>query len=322
MDLSALTIQQLRYVVAVDRHRSFREAARSCHVSQPALSTQVKKVEEMLGFVVFDRTRLPACATERGALVITQARLVLEQIEHFADIVQGNESVGGSYRLGVIPTLASTVLPRLLPAFVRAHPRVELEIAEEKTEVILRRLRDGSLDGAIAITPLDVPGLHERVVCHEAFMVYLPPRHRLLEEARVRQAQLVDEHVWLLAEGHCFRTQALHLCSLDRRRPEDGTRVVFDANSFETLMKLVDAGLGVTIVPELLTTGLSARATQQLRRFAAPEPVREISFLVAREHVRRAIGDALYATMREAMPEKMQGRQRRGGKVIAPMAGR
>jgi len=321
MDLSALTIQQLRYIVAVDRHRSFRDAARACHVSQPALSAQIKKVEEMLSFHIFDRSRQPVFTTERGSLAVAHARSVLDQIEHFAEIADGREEVAGPYRLGILPTLASTVLPRLLPPFARSYPKVELEIVEEKTDVLVRRLREGSIDGGIAITPLDIPGVHERLVCHEAFLAYLPPRHPLTEKERVRQAALVDEHVWLLSEGHCFRTQALHLCSVDRRHADEGTpKVLFDGGSFDTLMNLVDAGLGVTIVPELVALGLTpGRRAAQVRRFSDPEPVREISFLVAREHLRRTVADAIVTTLEDGIPRELKARPRRAN-VLPPTA--
>ncbi|MBX3234486.1 MAG: hydrogen peroxide-inducible genes activator [Labilithrix sp.] len=312
MDLSALTIQQLRYIVAVDQHRSFREAARGCHVSQPALSTQIKKVEDMLECMLFDRTRQPVTPTERGRLVIDHARAILEQIDHFAEIAGGTDEVAGGYRLGILPTLATTILPRLLPRFVRAYPGVALEVFETQTDLLVRRLRDGTLDGGIAVTPLDVPGIQERVVCHEAFLVYLPPRHPLAEKDRLKQASLTDEHVWLLSEGHCFRSQTLHLCSVDRRwLAGDSPNVLFDGGSFDTLMGLVDAGLGITIVPELLAATLPAgRRAAQVRRFSEPEPKREISLLVAREHLRRGIADALLATLLEALPAELQRRPR------------
>lgn len=313
MDLSALTIQQLRYIVAVDHHRSFREAAKSVHVSQPALSAQIKKVEEMLSCLLFDRTRSPVTPTERGRAVVDHSRVVLAQVDQFAEIAGGRDSVSGIYRLGIIPTLSTTLLPRLLPRFVAAYPGVALEIFEEKTDVVVRKLRDGSLDGAIAVGPLDIPGLQERVLCHESLLAYLPPRHALLEKERLRQAGLADEHVWLLSEGHCFRAQALHLCSVDRRWLGGETpAVLFDGSSFDTLINLVDAGLGVTIVPELLALNLSATRRAQVRRFVEPEPKREISLVIAREHLRRGIADALFSTLREGLPPEVlkRGRQR------------
>lgn len=318
MDLSAVTIQQLRYLVAVEHHRSFREAATACSVSQPALSAQVKKVEDLLGFSVFDRSRQPIVTTDRGARVVAQARVVLAQVERIAALASPDDELSGTYRLGVLPSLSSSLVPLLLPPFVRAHPRVELALTEVKTDAMIRMLREGGLDGGFAATPLDVPSIDERVVLHEAFHVYLPPGHRLLARERVPQSELVGEHVWLLSEGHCFRSQVLHLCSVDRQAASELSRVRFDGGSFETLIRLVDAGCGVTVLPELLVRALPQPArSAQVRPFAGPEPLRQISLLHGREHVGRAIGDALFRVLREHLPPELRGR-RRGGHVIAP----
>jgi LysR family hydrogen peroxide-inducible transcriptional activator len=321
MNLTSLTLQQLRYLVAVDRHRNFRDAAAACSVSQPALSMQIKKLEELLGVTVFDRSRQPTMLTEHGASIVAQARRVLEQVDQIGAIVGGGEELSGPYRLGVIPTLVPTLLPLLVPAFARALPRVELEIVETQTEVLLRRLREGTLDGGVAATPLDVPGIHERVVCHEAFFVYLPPDHPLLRQARVRQSDLVDEQVWLLSEGHCFRNQVLHLCSADRHGVvPDAARVRFDGGSFEALVRIVDAGVGLTIVPELLVRALTpAQQGAQVRPFPDPTPVREIGLLHAREQSRKAVTDALFRVLRGAVPPDLVGRRPRRGAIVAPL---
>jgi LysR family hydrogen peroxide-inducible transcriptional activator len=320
VNLSALTIQQLRYVVAVDRYRSFGDAARASGVSQPALSAQIKKVETMLGAAIFDRDRSPVVVTERGSLVVMQAHKVLEQFDRLGAIgATDEEDLTGTYRLGLIPSIIPTLLPRFLPRLARAQPKLEVEIHEVKTDDLVRRLREGSLDGGVAATPLDIPGLHERVIYHEALEVYLPPGHPLAKQDRIRQADLLDEFVWLLSEGHCFRTQVLHLCSVRfarRGRP----LLTFDAESVETLVRLVNANLGVTILPELVSRTLSRkRRDGQLRPFVAPEPVREISYLVGREHVRRVASEAVFRVLRASVPSGLRGRRPREA-VIRPTA--
>jgi LysR family transcriptional regulator, hydrogen peroxide-inducible genes activator len=321
MNLSALTVQQLRYLIALDRHRNFGDAAMACHVSQPALSSQVKKVEELLGVRIFDRSRQPILPTEVGTRVLVQARRALEQIDRIGVVASEHEDLCGPYRLGVIPTLASTLLPLFLPLFARKHPRVSLEIVETKTEVMLRRLREGTLDSGIAATPLNLPGIGEHVVCHEAFYAYLPPGHPLAPRARIRQADLLDEPVWLLGEGHCFRSQVLALCSADRTPRFETGHVSFDVSSFETLVGMVDAGFGVTILPELFVRKLTKdQQRAQVRPFIDPEPVREIGFLHAREHLRQAIGDELYRTLREAIPSALRGRDENSLEVMHPLA--
>lgn len=307
----------MRYIVAVDRHRSFREAAHACHVSQPALSTQLKKAEEMLGVVLFDRTRQPIMATELGSRIVAHARLVIDQVEQLESIARGQNDLGGTYRLGIIPSLAPSIIPLLLPPFLENHPRIELEIMESKTEDLVRRLREGALDGGIAAVPLEVASLTERVIFHEELYVYLPPNHPLAERDKVRQADLVDEEVWLLREGHCFRTQVLHLCSVDGRRPR--SRVQLDSDSFETLIQLVDGGVGATIVPELIARSLSpARRAKQLRPFSGTTPVREVGMVLARDSLRAEATEAIISTLRGALPTELRGRRRKQMNVLRP----
>lgn len=322
MDLSSLTVQQLRYLAAVEHHRSFRDAARACHVTQPALSTQVKRVEEILGLPLFDRTRHPVVPTERGVELVGQARVVLQEIDRIGAIAARAEQPSGPYRLGMIPSLVTTLVPRLGPRFAQALPGVELRIHECKTDELVRCLREGDLDIGIAAGPLDIPGINERVVCHEEFFVYLSPGHPLADREMIHQADLVGEHIWLLSEGHCFRNQVLHLCSVDRR-PSAGKecRIEFDSDSFEVLIGLVDARLGVTVLPELIVGSLTEeRRAAQVRPFAPPAPVREISLLVAREGVHHAAGQAVLRLLRDAIPAELNGPRSRPSAVLSPTA--
>lgn len=316
MDLSNVTLTQLRYVVAVERFRSFRLAAESCHVSQPALSMQLSKLEELLGLTVFDRSRQPVVPTEVGVPVVEQARTILREMERLAEVGQGEREVVGRYRLGVIPSLSPTLVPLFLPGFSQRYPRVELIVEEVQTEAMLARLHGDSLDGGLAVTPLGVPGLKEQELFREPFFVYLPPRHPLLRRARVKQAELADEPLWLMAEGHCFRTQVLRLCQADRRADPMGAR--FESGSFETLVRLVDAGEGLTILPELVVSGLPARKRKaQVRPFSVPVPVRQVSFIYVREHLHRAITDALIATLRARTDSLLP--PAKGATVISPV---
>lgn len=317
MDLSLVTLTQLRYVVALDRFRSFRLAAESCHVSQPALSMQVSKLEELLGVTLFDRSKQPVMPTDRGELVVEQARTILRETERLADAARSESDVRGRFRLGVIPSLAPTLLPLFLPEFSARHPRVELVVEEVQTDPMLERLEGDSLDGGIAVTPLGVPALLEHALFQEAFFVYAPPGHPLTKRARVRQSDLGDEKLWLMSEGHCFRAQVLSLCRAHRPAGDDGVR--FESGSFETLTRLVDAGLGITILPELVVESLPAkRRKSQVRPFAAPVPVRQVSFIRMRQHLHRSIAEALAETLR-ATTRSVDASSRRGS-VVSPVA--
>lgn len=332
MNLSALTVQQLRYLVALDDVRNFRDAALACHVSQPALSAQVKKVEELLGLCIFDRSRQPIVPTERGVKILCQARCALEQFDRIALIAAEGSDISGVYRLGVIPTLASTVLPLIVPGFVQRFPRVSLEIVECKTDSMLRALREGALDAGLASTPLGVPGVREHPICREAFYAYLPAGHRLCARAAITQEELLTEQLWLLEEGHCFRNQVLTLCREQRRarlesaHPHDPARLEtiakldIDVGSFETLVGFVDAGLGVTVLPELFVQRLSPRQREeQVRPFQQPTPVREIGFLYAREHLRWNVFSALLSQASDAIPRGLREPTQGDVTVLSPV---
>jgi LysR family hydrogen peroxide-inducible transcriptional activator len=302
-DFSSLTFTQLRYLDAVDRYRSFRVAAEHCHVTQPALSMQVQKLEEMVGFAVFDRSANPVVPTARGAQLLVQARAVLREMERLHDVVMaGAGSLTGSYRLGVIPTLIPSLVPPVLKTFGARYPHVELTVEEVKTETMVRRLLDGSLHAGLAATPLGIAAIHETPLFNEELMVYLSPDHPLCAREVLHQSDLVDQHPWLLAEGHCFRTQALHLCAVDLRSESRALALHFQGESFETLVRIVDAGMGLTVLPELVVRALpEARRRGQVRPFAAPRPAREVSLLTSRAHSKSEAARALEACVRESV---------------------
>ncbi|MEA2752153.1 MAG: LysR family transcriptional regulator, hydrogen peroxide-inducible s activator [Myxococcales bacterium] len=325
MDLSALTLTHLRYLVAIDTTRSFRAAADECHVSQPTLSTQLQKVEEIVGARLFDRSRQPVVPTEIGERVAAQARIILRETKRLGEVARPG-SLGGTFRLGVIPTLASSLVPLLLPRFAKQHPRVELVLEVVQTDRLVARLQDDSLDGGLAATPLGAPMVFERPVCREPLWIYLSPHHPLTKRARIRQSELADECVWLMPEGHCFRTQVLHLCKLHKRaqRPGDGASIRFESGSFETLIRLVDAGLGLTILPELVVRSLPpATRRARVRPFEGVTPVREISFVRIREHLRRAEADAIVDALLDTLPEEVvvhDGKAPRKQRIVAPIS--
>ncbi len=323
LSLAGMTLSQLAYLVAVDRHRSFREAAASCFVTQPALSQQIHKLEEQLGVRVFDRSRQPVVPTEAGEKIVAQARVILREAARMEDVVGGlGGDLAGTYRLGIIPTLAPTLLPRFLPAFVRRHPRVALVVEELQTAVMLARLADDTLDGGVAATPLHAPGIHERPLYREPFHVYAASGHRFLRAKSVAQAALAEESVWIMSEGHCFRDQVLQLCGTGRTvAPAGAGSVRVESGNFDTLVRLVDADFGVTVLPELVIDTLPpARRRARVRPFAPPVPTREVSFVHSRDHLRGAIADALVEAIRAALPPELVAAAVRGGAhVLSPL---
>lgn len=292
MDLAQVTLTQMRYAVAVQDTHSFRQAAERCHVSQSGLSMQIQKLEELLGVVLFDRSKKPVLVTVEGLPALEQMHAVLRETERLGQVVAEGDEPAGRFRLGVIPSLSPTVLPLFLARFAADYPRVELVVEELKTDEIIARLRGDSLDAGLAATPLGVDGFHEQALGLEAMFAYLPPGDPLLRKSSVAQAALRGRALWVMPEGHCFRSQVLSYCSTGAR-PEPGP-IQFESGSFQTLIRLVDEGLGATVLPELVVLELpAARRKNQVRPLVAPTPVREIGLVTARVQMRRRVSDAL-----------------------------
>ena len=302
MDLSQVTLTQMRYAVEIERTGSFRQAADASRVSQSGLSMQVQKLEEMLGAVLFDRSKKPVLVTPAGVAALAQMRAILRETERLGQIVEEGGGPSGRYRLGVIPTLSPTVIPLFLGPFTRAHPRVQLVIEELKTDDIVERLNADTLDAGLLATPLGLPGLTEKVLGLEGMVAYLPPGDPLAKHDEIAQAQLAGRALWVMPEGHCFRSQVLSYCR--PRRREDSAPAHFESGSFQPLITLADAGLGATVLPALVARELSpARRKAQARPLVAPTPVREIGLVTARADLRRTVTDVLEASIRAGLAE-------------------
>ena len=296
-----MTIQQLHYIVALDEHRHFVRAARACHVTQPTLTMQVRKLEEELDVELFDRRAQPIKPTAIGQQIVAQARVLLREADQLRSLVDElHAGLQGSYRVGIIPTLAPYLLPLFLPGFAAAHPEVRLVIDERKTSRILKALRRGELDLGILVTPLDDDDLEEVPLFQEPFLAYLPLRHPLARRKRLRRTDIRDEALWVLGEGHCFREQTLSLC--DRPSAGGHENLLYESGSIETLKGMVQAGSGMTLVPELSV----APGDAHVRRFEDPEPVRQVSLVVRRPFLRRKLLDTLARTIKSAVPAHLQ----------------
>ncbi|MCB0404361.1 MAG: LysR family transcriptional regulator [Bdellovibrionales bacterium] len=308
------TLTQLRYLVAVDQYRHFAKAAKHCAISQPTLSMQLQKLEDCLGAPLFDRSKQPVVPTPIGCVVIAQARTVLREADRIVEVIESEkEGLRGEYRLGIIPTLTNGVLPLFVPAFARSYPEVTLIIEEMKTEHLLEALKDDRIDGALAATPLDDPQIEEQPVLYERFFAYLSKGHPLLEKKSVQESDLEKHSVWLLGEGHCFRNQVTQLCGKKRVQ----NHVVFESGTFETLVSLVDQGMGMTLLPELLISKISNK--KQLRELGTRHAFREVSLIRHRHMVRAAITKALQECIQKNLPKGIQT-QLQNGLVLDPLA--
>lgn len=301
-----MTILQLRYVVALDTHRHFGRAARHCHVTQPTLSMQIRKLEQQLGVDLFDRNRQPVEPTDIGRQVIAQARVVLREAERLGALVQEVEGeIAGELRVGVIPTLAPYLLPRFLSDLVRRHPRLALRVEELQTEQILERLRRDDLDAALLATSSGIAGLVERPLFEEPFVAYIGEGHRLSDRTRLAPEDLRLDDLWLLNQGHCFRDQVLHLCG-DAERAGDPGGLRFESGNLETLKRLVERSGGMTLLPELAVVDFDEAERRRLRPFAAPPPARLVRLVAAGAYLKRRLVDAFAEATLHSVPRRMR----------------
>lgn len=307
-----MTIQQLEYIIAVDKFRHFGHAAEACFVTQPTLSAQVSKLERELDVILFDRSKMPVIPTEMGEILIAQAkRVVMESKAIFETIAQLKGDVGGILKLGIIPTLAPYLLPLFIKAFINKYPNVRLQVQEMVTEDILKKLKNDELDLGIVVTPLDESGIDEKPIFYEKFYAYLSKNHPLLKKESVKIIDILGEDLWVLQQGHCFRDQVLALCDQSKFK---SLNFQYESGSLEGLKNLVNRYQGITLLPELATFGLSAEEKIRLRPFEGEQPIREVSLVLTRSYLKKRQVELLYQEITAAIPASMISKNH--GKVV------
>lgn len=301
-----MTFVQLEYIIAVDTWRHFATAAEHCFVTQPTLSMQIQKLEEELDIKLFDRSKQPVVPTETGMEIIEQARRILAERNTLQEMVQQKKGIlTGELRIGIIPTLAPYLLPLFIQPFTRKYPAVKLIINEMMTELIISRLREGKIDAGILVTPLQESGIKEFVLFYEEMMAYVSRNNAVYEKSYILPQDIDPNKLWLLEEGHCFRSQIVNLCEL-RKSSKEGSHFDYEAGSIETLRRMVELNDGITIIPELATLDMPARQTQLIRHFRKPVPMREVSLVVHRNLVKKRLIDVLRQEILATIPEKIR----------------
>ena len=287
-----MTITQLQYVLAVAEHQNFTLAAQKSFVTQPTLSMQIQKLEDELEIQIFDRSKKPIQLTEIGKKIVDQARNIVNESGRMQDIVDQQKGfIGGEFKLGIIPTIMPTLLPMFLKTFIKKYPKVNLKIEELTTETIINRLMEGHLDAAIAATPLGNEHIKERVLYYEPFVGYITENHRLFHKKELETSDLDIDDILLLEDGHCFRDGVVNLCKVPKAVVNDHFQL--ESGSFETLIKLSNENLGMTLLPYLHTMDLKESERQYLRHFKEPSPAREVSLLFHKSELKMQIIEAL-----------------------------
>ncbi|MGS2763950.1 LysR substrate-binding domain-containing protein [Sinomicrobium sp. M5D2P9] len=287
-----MTITQLQYVLAVAEYQNFTLAAEKSFVTQPTLSMQIQKLEDELDILIFDRSKKPIQLTEVGKKIVAQARNIVSESGRIKDIVHQEKGfIGGEFKLGIIPTVMPTLLPMFLKNFINKYPKVNIKIEEQNTATLMQKLTDGHLDAAIAATPLENDNIKERVLYYEPFVAYVPEDHRLHSNMKIDTADLKIEDVLLLEDGHCFRDGVINLCHAEKDFKND--RFQLESGSFETMIRLADEGMGMTLLPYLHTLGLNEKKKKYLHFFNDPSPAREVSLIYHKSELKLHIIEAL-----------------------------
>ena len=272
-----MNLRDLRYLVALADHKHFGRAAVASFVSQPTLSTQLKKLEEEIGMALVERSPRNVMLTEVGEAVVVRARVILREADEIKAIARrAKDPESGTVRIGIFPTLGPYLLPHIVPNIVSRFPKLELILVEEKTELLLKKLHDGELDAVVLALPIHDDSLHAEFLFEETFVLALNKQHRLAKAKRVKLHELADERLLLLDDGHCLRDQALEVCQMAGA----GERSGFRATSLETLRHMVSANVGMTLMPALSVHAPAPPSPNvMLIPFTEPAPHRRIAMI-------------------------------------------
>jgi LysR family hydrogen peroxide-inducible transcriptional activator len=304
-----MNIQQLEYVIAVDNFRHFAKAAEICHVTQPTLSMMIQKLEEELDVKIFDRSKHPVEPTTIGKLIIDQARISLRHFKQIREVIENEQNiVTGSFKLGIIPTVASYLVPVLLHNYTTHYSDIDLTLKESTTTELISELLNGSLDGGILAGPLNHPGLCEYPVYYEKFYAYVSPLDNIYDEKEIDLDKIDISKVWLLENEHCLRGQIERLCKLKKNSQSLNPMhtIRYESGSIDTLINVVDYNPGITIIPEMHAMGLNEEKQENLRAFKDVTAVREVSVVVSKEYVRKTMLNLVIEIVKSSVPKSMQ----------------
>jgi LysR family transcriptional regulator, hydrogen peroxide-inducible genes activator len=293
-----MTIQQLEYVIALDNHRHFVTAAEHCFVTQPTLSLQVKKLEDEIGVIIFDRSHNPLTPTSQGELIIAKARIILNEVHQLKEMVtEERDSINGNFKLGIIPTISPYLVPRFFGNFIKAYPDTTLDIDEMQSEDIIKQIELGKIDIGILVTPVNESFLREIPLYKEPFLYYGGDDSPLKPKKQITSNDIDGlPGLWLLNSGHCFRNQVLNICNIPRTQKN----ISFKSGSIETLKLMVDNYGGYTLIPDMAEPNTSSNAV--IIHFKNPKPVREVSIVVHKSFAKEGLIDCLRKEILKVIP--------------------
>ena len=290
--------------MAVYRLKHFAKAADYCDVTQPTLSSMIQKLEDELGVKIFNRKHQPIRPTPAGMTVIEEAWKVINRAKKLKQTVEEEQqSLTGTFNVGVLPTIAPYLIPRFFPQLMNEHPEMDIRITEMKTEGMLKALRSGGIDAGILAQVEGLEELNITPLYREQFMGYVAENDPLYKKEYIKPADLSGEFLWLLDEGHCFRDQLVKFCHL---KSAARSKRSYNLGSIETFMRIVEHGKGVTFIPQLAVSQLSTEQHALVRPFAHPVPTRDIVFATSKNFIRHTLLNKLAACIKDSLPKDVQ----------------
>ena len=298
-----LVHQQLEYILAVNQFRHFAKAAEYCRVTQPTLSAMIQKLEEELDTRIFDRSQQPVCPTPVGIHIIEQAQNILVQANRIKNIIEEEKhSLTGTFKLGILPTVAPYLLPRFFPQLMKKYPDLDIRVVEMKTNDIKKALQTGEIDAGIVASLAGMEELQQTPLFYEQFFAYVSREDALFNNEVIRTSDLNGEQLWLLDEGHCFRDQLVRFCQMKSAR---ASQLAYHLGSMETFMRMVESGKGVTFIPELAVLQLGDAQKELVRSFAIPCPTRQVVLLTNKNFIRHTLLEVLVKEIKLSVPKEM-----------------
>lgn len=306
-----MTLTQLSYIVAVDKYRHFATAAEKSFVTQPTLSMQIHKLEDQLGITIFDRSKSPVVPTEIGEKVIEQAKIILKESKQITDIANFRENeLNGTFKVGIIPTVAPYLVPLFLRSFVKKYPKIELIFEELLTGEVIEKLGNDQLDAGIIATPTEQSFIYTEDLFVEPFLGYLSHSHPLVDKKKLTVPDLDRTNIWLLNEGHCFRDQTVKLCKEEKK--ETPSAIEFKSGNLETLKRLVEQNFGMTLLPWTAVQEFDGNCTNAvIKEFEDPIPSRKIRLVYGRKHLKQTIIQAFKDSICSSIPKELKKTEKR-----------
>lgn len=300
-----MTLVQLEYILAVDKFRHFVKAAEYCHVTQPTLSMQIKKFEEELDVIIFDRNKHPIEPTAIGEKIIEQSRLLIQGKERIHEVIADTrENISGEIKIGIIPTIANNLVPLFVPFMAEKYPELDIHIEELMTHQVIEKIKQSQIDIGIIATPSLEEGLNEIPVYYEPFVAYVSETHKLFKKDKISSRDLNVDDMWLLADGHCFRNHIINLCGVENYYPQN-MNFGYKTGSLEVLKKLVDKHYGYTLLPYLSTIDMDESKLKYIREFKEPTPKREVSIVTPIGFLKQKLVDTIKMEIQHSIPKNI-----------------